>query len=112
MNNNDQTIMKKIIFSGHLGFGGLFEPFLIISKFVTISHSLWHEKNYNIPNFHKIGTKTTLGHRQYMITFLGNKTRLRTGFLRSLASQNSILIQAERCIWIQNCHNEKFHFPS
>ena len=69
--------MKKIIFSGHLGFGDLFEPFLIISQFVTISHSFRHEKIYNIPNFRKIGTKTTLGHRQYMITFLGNKTRLR-----------------------------------
>ena len=105
--------MKKIIFSGHLGFGGHFEPFLIITRFVAISHSIRHEKIYKVPNFHKVGTKTMLGHRQYIITFLGNKTRLRTGFLRSLASQNSILIQAEkRCVWIQNCHNENFHFPS
>ena len=86
--------MKKIIFSGHLGFGGHFEPFLIISRFVAISHSIRHEKIYKVPNFHKVGTKTTFG--QYIITFLGNKTRLRTGFLRSLASQNSILIQAEK----------------
>ena len=105
--------MKKIIFSGHLGFGDHFEPFLIISRFVAISHSIRHEKIDKVPNFHKVGTNTTLGHRQYIITFLGNKTRLRTGFLRSLASQNSILIQAEKIyVWIQNCHNENFHFPS
>ena len=66
--------MKKIIFSGHLGFGGHFEPFLIISQFVAISHSIRHEKIYKVPNFHKLGTKTTLG--QYIITFLENKTRL------------------------------------
>ena len=46
----------NIIFGGHLRFGGHFGPFLVISCFVAIFHSIQHEKIYKIPNFHKIGT--------------------------------------------------------
>ena len=44
-----------LILGGHLGFGGHFGPFLVISYFVAISHSIWNEKIYKEPNFHKLG---------------------------------------------------------
>ena len=47
----------RVRFDGHLRFGGHFGPFLVISSFVAISHSIQHEKIYKIPNFHKVGTK-------------------------------------------------------
>ena len=46
---------------GHLGFGGHFECFLMICRFVTGHQSIQHMKNTLYANFYIISTKTTMG---------------------------------------------------
>ena len=69
MNKNEKDHFQRPSWTWR-PFWTLFNNFSILA----ISHSIRHEKIYKIPNFHKLGTKTTLG--QYIITFLENKTRL------------------------------------
>ena len=56
-----------ISFDGHLGFGGHFECFLMIFRFVTGHQSIQHMKNTLYPNFYILSTETTMGQLFCMI---------------------------------------------